>query len=222
MRAPLAALAGALVVAAGAAGALLLTADQQDTDLAASQDLARAGAAEHPEMTLPAVPSAGLPFAVDIQAKFDLIDETGAPVTEASFAGKPMAIFFGYANCEAICSVALPRLGQALDLMGEDRAGLAPLVITVDPENDTVDRIGPALDKWHPDLIGLTGSADALAEARAAFQVQAKKEFDDPEGNPVYSHGGFVYLIGADGQVLTIMPPILGPERMAEVMRSYL
>ena len=170
----------------------------------------------------PPPPTPGLPFLVDIRAEFDLIDQEGEPVTQKDFAGKPMAIFFGYANCEAICSVALPRLGAALDILGTDVDLLTPLLITVDPGRDTPEKMGPALAKWHPRLRGLTGSEDALAAARDAFQVQSEKVFDDPEGNPIYSHGSFIYLIGGDGKVLTIMPPILGPERMAEIIKSYL
>ena len=69
-----------------------------------------------------AAPSAGLPFPVDIQAKFALIDHDGRAVTEQDYAGKTMAIFFGYASCPAICSVAMPRLGAALDLLGDKAA----------------------------------------------------------------------------------------------------
>lgn len=168
------------------------------------------------------VPTPGLPFPVDIKAEFALIDQDGHAVTQADFAGKPMAIFFGYANCEAICSVALPRLGQALDLLGEDASALTPLVITVDPERDTIETIGPGLARWHPRLRGLTGTEQALADAREAFQVQSELVYEDPEHGPIYNHGSFVYLIGGDGKVMTILPPILGPERMAEVIRGYL
>lgn len=162
------------------------------------------------------------PFPVDIRAEFALTDQTGRDVTEADFAGRPMAIFFGYASCEAICLVALPRLGQALDLLGPEAEALAPILITVDPARDTPAGMRRSLARWHPRLIGLTGPEGALAAARAAFQVEAKKLFDDPEGNPVYAHGSFIYLIGPDGRLLTLLPPILGPERMAEIIRQYL
>ena len=167
-------------------------------------------------------PTPSLPFPVDIEAKFALVDQDGRDVTEEDFAGKPMAVFFGYANCEAICSVALPRLGQALDLLGTEADNLSPLLITVDPERDTPESMGPALAKWHPKLRGLTGSEAALANARAAFQVETSQVGEDPEGHPIYAHGSFIYLIGADGKVLTLLPPILGPERMADILRGYL
>ena len=170
----------------------------------------------------PAGPTAPpLPFPAEIRARFRLTDQTGREVTDADFAGRPMAIFFGYASCEAICSVALPRLGQALDLLGPMAAALAPILITVDPARDTPDAMAAALPRWHPRLIGLTGSEAALAEARAAFQVEAKEVFHGPEG-AVYAHGSFIYLVGPDGRVLTLLPPILGPERMAEVIARYL
>ena len=178
----------------------------------------------HKAETVAAVgaPTSGLPFPVDIDARFSLIDQDGRAVTQADFADKPMAIFFGYANCEAICSVALPRLGQALDLLGDKVDGLSPLLITVDPARDTPEKMGPALAKWHPKLRGLTGTEAALAQARDAFQVETSRVGEDAEGQPIYAHGSFIYLIGPDGNVLTLLPPILGPERMAQIISGYL
>jgi protein SCO1/2 len=167
-------------------------------------------------------PTPGLPFPVDIKAEFALTDHTGRAVTHESYADKTMAIFFGYASCEAICSVALPRLAAALDEMGTAGDRIAPLVITVDPARDTVEKMGPALAKWHQRLIGLTGREEDLAKARAAFQVETSRVGEDPEGNPIYAHGSFIYLVGPDGKVLTLIPPILGPERMAEIITGYL
>ena len=165
---------------------------------------------------------AGLPFPVDIDVRFALTDQTGRRVTEQDFRGRPMAVFFGYANCQAICSVALPRLGEALDLLGERADAIAPLLITVDPVRDTPETMGPALAKWHPALGGLTGSEADLAAVRARFQVEAEVVYVDPDIGPVYSHGSFIYLIGAEGDLLTIVPPILGPERIAQIISAYL
>jgi protein SCO1/2 len=172
----------------------------------------------------PPAPAAGaaLPFPVEIRPRFSLTDQTGRAVTEADFAGRPMAVFFGYASCEAICSVALPRLAAALDLMGPDGAAIAPVLITVDPAHDTPEAMARKLPRLHPRLIGLTGSEAALAAARAVFQVEAKKVAELPDGAPVYSHGSFIYLVGADGVVKSVLPPILAPERIAALMRKYL
>lgn len=162
-----------------------------------------------------------LPFPVQISPRFALTDQTGRAVTEADYAGKRVALFFGYAQCESICTVALPVIGQALDILGAEGADIVPLMITVDPERDTPQAMAATLPKYSPRLVGLTGSAEALAAARAVFQVEAKELARGPDGGAIIAHGSFIYLIGRDGQVRTLIPPILAPERIAELMRSY-
>ena len=169
-----------------------------------------------------AMPEAALPFPVEIQPRFALTDQGGHPVTQADFAGRPMAVFFGYASCQAICSAALPALAAALDLLGPDGAEIAPILITVDPARDTPAAMAESLPRYSPRLIGLTGSEAALAQARAAFQVEAAQVATSPDGAPIYAHGSFIYLVGRDGAVKTLLPPILSPERMAELMCKYL
>ena len=177
-----------------------------------------------PTTTQAAARGAGsaLPFPIEIAPRFALIDQTGRAVSEADYAGRPMAIFFGYASCEAICSVALPSLAAALDLLGPGGAGIAPILITVDPARDTPEAMARRLAEYHPRLIGLTGSEAALAEARAVFQVEARQVAETPEGAPLYAHGSFIYLVGRDGVVKSLLPPIMSPERIADLMRKCL
>lgn len=205
----------ALILAAGLAPAALAHdgAIHGTSEEAVAHEAAVPGAAA----TTPA-----LPFPVAITPRFDLIDHTGRAVSQADFDGRPMAIFFGYANCEAICSVALPSLVAALDLMGAAGAEIAPVLITVDPARDTPEAMAARLPEYHPRLIGLTGSEAALADARAVFQIDAAQVSETIDGAPIYAHGSFIYLVGRDGEVKSLLPPILGPERMAELMRKYL
>jgi protein SCO1/2 len=95
------------------------------------------------------------------------------------------------------------------------------MLITIDPERDTPEAMARRLPDYHPRLIGLTGTEAALAEARAVFQVESKQVSTTPEGAPIYAHGSFIYLVGRDGEVKSVLPPILSPERMADLMRKY-
>ncbi|MEL7543612.1 MAG: SCO family protein, partial [Pseudomonadota bacterium] len=49
-----------------------------------------------------------LPF--DIGGHFKLNDQNGRTRTPGDFDGQPIFLFFGYANCEAICTTGLPRI----------------------------------------------------------------------------------------------------------------
>lgn len=160
-----------------------------------------------------------LPF--EIGGPFTLTDQTGAVRTEDSLRGTPSLLFFGYASCQAICSVALPRMAEAVDLLAEQGTEVRPVLITVDPARDTPERLAEAAPAIHPRLLALTGDDAALGAAQRAYRVESKPIGEDIEG-PIYAHGSFIYLIGADGRALTLMPPILGAKRIAEIAGGYL
>jgi protein SCO1/2 len=168
------------------------------------------------------LPVSRSPFPVQIDGRFSLIDQDGVARTERDYRGRHALVFFGYANCQGICSVALPRIAVALDDPGPAADRLQPLLITVDPENDTVAGLKQALPKIHARLTGLTGSEEALAAARKSFGVETELVFTDPVHGPVYRHGAFIYLIDPEGTLLSVMPPILSSTRIAEIVRGHL
>ena len=171
---------------------------------------------------LPADLAKALPFPTDIGGDFDLVDQTGTPRRLKDFAGTPLAIFFGYAKCEAICSVAIPRMVEMVDALKERNVDVQPVLITVDPKRDTPAAMREALPKYHERLIGLTGSRAQIDVAQKAFQVESKVVYVDPDGGEIFAHGSYIYLMGTDGKFLTLFPPILGPERMATIAEKYL
>lgn len=164
--------------------------------------------------------SAGFPDVVG--GNYTLTDHFGNARTSSDPAGHHQLIFFGYASCKAICSVALPRMAEAVDILAAEGIAVTPLLITVDPKRDTADAMRTALRAIHPRLIGLTGSENALDTAYKAFNVEIKLVTVHPDEGPIYAHGTFVYLTGPDGTFKTLMPPILGADRMAEIAASYI
>ena len=113
-------------------------------------------------------------------------------------------------------------MAEVTDILGNDGIDVTPLLVTVDPERDTVDALAEAMPKRHQKMIGLTGDETDLAALRKAFHVEAKPEFEDPEYGTIFSHGSFIYLLDDKGEFLTLLPPILSTERMAEIVASYL
>jgi protein SCO1/2 len=162
------------------------------------------------------------PFPVALGGPFALTDHTGARRASADFEGRFPIIFFGYARCESICPVALKHMVDALDILGMEGERLVPLLITIDPENETPEVLAEEVPKLHPRLIGLTGSPEEIAAVRASFRVDVERVGTGLKGNPVFAHGSFIYLMGPDGSFLTLFPPILNGEVLAEKLRAYL
>ena len=172
-------------------------------------------------VALPAKAEAPSPFPVALGGPFALVDQHGAERTEADPEGRLQLLFFGYAECQAICTVALPRMAEMAELAAEKGIAVRPVLITVDPERDTAEAIRGALPGYHPDFVGLTGTEEALAAARAAFGVESRVVFEDPQIGPVYAHGSFIYLLDGAGKLLTLIPPVVDPAHGAGIVARY-
>ena len=160
-------------------------------------------------------------FPDDFGGAYVLTDHHGRTRTEVDPDGDLQLVFFGCATCEAICTVALPILSEVASALEARGVGVTPLVVTIDPEVDTVETMGPALDGYAPGLLGLTGTEADLAAVRALFQVERTALFVDPEGKTVYAHGAHIFVMDGDGGFLTLLPPVLPPARMVEIVEGY-
>jgi protein SCO1/2 len=153
---------------------------------------------------------------------FKLVDQFGQARTSKSGNGQHQLVFFGYAKCKAICTAAFPTMAEAVDTLERSGVSVTPVLITVDPERDTVAALREAAPLIHPRMVGLTGGDDALAVAYKAFGVEKKFNFNHIDEGPIYSHGSFVYLLGPDGEFKTLFPPILGATRIVEITAGYI
>ena len=165
--------------------------------------------------------SAQSAFPVDIGGPYTLTDQHGQTRTEADPDGNAQLVFFGYANCLNICSAAFPLMAEVTRALEADGLGLTPVLITIDPEQDTVGTMAAPLLAHHDRFIGLTGTRQALQVAYDAFNVEFEPLFEDPEYGWIYSHTGFIHLLDGQGELLTLLPPVLNAEQMTDIVRGY-
>ncbi len=154
----------------------------------------------------------------EVGGAFSLTTQTGETRTEIDPSGAAQLLFFGYANCQEICSAALPLMAEVADLAGDRGLDVTPVMITVDPVRDTVEDMGEPLALIDEDLIGLTGTEAELQIAYDAYGIEIEELFVDPFYGPVFAHGSFIYLLDAEGEVLTMLPPILPAEQLVQIV----
>lgn len=136
-------------------------------------------------------------------AKFSLTDHHGRPVTAADFAGSYLLVYFGFTHCKVVCPRSLGKLSRVLAGLGEKAAQVTPLFVTVDPVRDTPEVMRAFLEESYPRFTGLTGSEEAIADAKKAFRVFAEAKSDDEAaGGYVVPHSAIAYLMGPDGEHL--------------------
>ena len=135
---------------------------------------------------------------VAMNAPFQLVDEDGKAVTEADFAGKPSAWFYGFTNCPDICPTALAEMAALLSQLGTNAEKLNAVFVTVDPERDTVDIIKDYVDYFDPRIIGLTGEL-ANVEAMAKARFVSFEKMPQEGGGYAMEHPALIYLVDANG-----------------------
>jgi protein SCO1/2 len=164
---------------------------------------------------------------------FALIDPAGETVRSDDFAGRHMLIFFGYTYCPDVCPLALQKMSMALDILTAEDVDLTPLqpiFITIDPARDDPAVMGEYVAAFHPDLIGLTGSAEAIAEVTKAYRVYygrsagAVSEEPGAEDSAEYmmDHSSVLYLMGPDGRYVDHFNSLATPDDIAARLRSIL
>ena len=133
---------------------------------------------------------------------FTLTDQYGAPTGPDRFAGRPLALFFGFTYCPDICPTTLTMLAAARDELaagGTDMSALKIAFVTVDPERDTPQQLGHYLGLFDLDVVGLTGDPADVRAVLKQFGIYAKK-VDHGDGDYLYDHSAAVYLYRADGR----------------------
>lgn len=137
---------------------------------------------------------------VPIGGELDLTDHFGNSVTIQTFRGRFVLLFFGFTHCRVVCPTVLGTLSRALERLGSQADLVQPLYITVDPERDTPAVMKAFLEKSFPRFLGLSGSKDQIARAKADFKVFAQKQLDDTApGGYVVPHTAFSYLLDPQG-----------------------
>ncbi|MFC2991680.1 MULTISPECIES: SCO family protein [Halomonas] len=113
-------------------------------------------------------------------------------------------VFFGYTYCPDVCPMSLAVVRQALaELDDTDRGRVVPLMISVDPERDTLERLAEYTGFFGDAFIGATGSEAQLKELAERYGVIWRR-VETPESAMAYTidHSSSLYLVDREGTIL--------------------
>lgn len=153
---------------------------------------------------------------------FSLISSaTGSEVTEQSFPGKWLVIFFGYTSCPDVCPTTLSNIAQTMSELGSAAGQVQPLFITVDPARDTTKVLADYAAAFDARIVGLTGSPAEIASVAQEFGA---RYFTRDLGGGDYSvdHTATVYVVGPDGTLATTFLTTASSDDMAGELRGIL
>ena len=156
-----------------------------------------------------------------IGGPFTLVSTNGENVTDQSFRGKWLLIFFGYTSCPDLCPTALANVSAALEKFGPDTSQLQPLFITVDPQRDTREVMANYLKSFDARILGLTGTQAQIDGVTKNYRVYVALDKSERGGDDyLVSHSAYLYLMDPRGKFVNVIEGKEDGEAIAAWLRK--
>jgi len=153
----------------------------------------------------------------------DLIDQDGQAFSLDTFKGDVVLLYFGYTFCPSFCPTTMADMQKVKTALGDDADRVAVVMVTVDPERDTPERLKQWMGFFDPSFIGLSGTEEQLTSIKRAYGVTAIKGTPEP-GQDYYlvDHSTLLYGIDPDGNLRLSWAYGTSPEAITEDVRHLL
>lgn len=157
-----------------------------------------------------------------IGGTFSLVDSAGNTVTDRTFHGQYMLVYFGFTHCPDICPTTLFIVKNALDALGEKAQKITPVFVSLDPERDTPQVMGRYVGNFGTRVVGLTGTPAQVRAAAEAYRVHySKVERPDSAAGYLIDHSGFLYLMDPRGNYIAHFPHTIAEAELAAKLSQF-
>lgn len=152
-----------------------------------------------------------------------ILQSADGPIDTKNLRGKVLLVFFGYTNCPDICPASLSAGAQALNaLTPEERERVRLLMVSVDPERDTPQRLKEYTAYFHPSMTGVTGSPAEIARIAGAFGAGYIKQPVRADSTYAVDHTASAFLVGSDGRLAAVLDLGTPTEQIVAAIRAQL
>lgn len=123
-----------------------------------------------------------------------------------SLLNKWTMMFFGFADCPHLCPTTMAELNKVYTQLQEQKIQQLPQVVlvSIDPERDTSQRIADYAKGFNPNFIGVRGEKDKIdpltKELGIAYFKTTEPGQTDPKNYSI-NHSGTIILFNPEGKI---------------------
>jgi protein SCO1/2 len=166
-------------------------------------------------------PVTAAPSAVTIGGPFTLVAADGTAVSDRTYRGKWLLVYFGYTFCPNTCPTTLLEVAMALKQLGPAAEQVQPLFITVDPQRDTPEVLAAYTQSFDPRIVALSGAPEQIAAAAQEYGVYYLAHKTGPEAEDyVVDHSSYLYVMDPRGAFVQAFGPDATADRIANALRA--
>lgn len=165
-----------------------------------------------------------------IGGNFDLVDTKNQRFTQENLKNNDKIfslVYFGFTHCPDVCPDELDKLGEMIEQLKKDNITLQPIFITCDPARDSPEVIEQYLQDFHPTIVGLTGTYEAIKNVCKKYRVYFSTPPDvQPGQDYLVDHSIFFYLMDSEGNYVDVIgrefTATQGAERIKQHHQAFL
>ena len=151
-----------------------------------------------------------------------LVDHNGQPFTAKNLQGRWTLVYFGFTFCPDICPATLSQLNKFDALIKEQSPKLAKdmqyIMVTVDPDRDTAEKLKNYVPYFNKDFIGVTGEINNVYNLAVQMNVPFTPVVDAEDDFYLVDHGANLTLINPEGDYQGFIRPPLDPSKLLTVL----
>lgn len=141
-------------------------------------------------------------------ADFQLKDSSGAVFDRSRFVGHWSLVFVGFTYCPDVCPSTLGVLKSLHARLEAEKLPLQTVFVSVDPERDSLEKLGRYVHYFDPAFIGATGSTAQLDVLTQSLSLVYAKVPGSSPTDYTLDHSAALVLINPDAQVAAyFLPP---------------
>ena len=154
-------------------------------------------------------------------SEFSLKDMNNNVITEKSFEGPLIAIFFGFTHCPDVCPMTLNSLNLVMkNLDKKKKEKFKVFFVSIDPERDTPEIIKDYLSSFENKIYGITGDPKKVFLLSQSWGVLSEKIFTE-DGSYLINHSSSIMLL-KNGKYLDRISHHAAYEDIFKTINKYL
>lgn len=151
------------------------------------------------------------------------LDSNQGKVSLSDYDGKVRMLYFGYTFCPDVCPGSLQRVGAAFKKLNpEELAQVQGMLISVDPDRDTLQKLEDYTKYFHPQIVGVTGKKSEIDEIAKRYDVTYRKAEGSTPENYLVDHTGYIFVLDKTGKIRDYLPHAVKIGRAVEVIRTLI
>lgn len=142
----------------------------------------------------------------DLGGDFTLTSAAG-PVSLSDFKGKVVVVYFGFLTCPEVCPNSMSVIQGAMKRLNASEVNATQaILVSVDPNRDTPEKLAEYTRFYNESLIGLTGTKnqiDSVTRQYGAFYDFS--EIENSTSDYAVEHSSRYYVIDPLGRLVAAM-----------------